>query len=187
MRKLCLAFLMCTLAASAADVYTLDLLPLTGAVQGVAGSTIGWGYELQNQSTNLWLVPVSLNGGTFENSAPELLFDFPVLAPSSAVTQVFDQAAMSGLYQLTWNSSAPVGFSESGNFTLEAQWWNGNPLAGGVLVSAAPVANVPYVAKVTASAVPEPNTFVLMATTVTGLLLVVAGVRRSRARVRICG
>jgi hypothetical protein len=178
---------MCTLAASAADVYTLDLLPLTGAVQGAPGSTIGWGYELQNQSTSLWLVPVNLSAGAFQNSTPELLFTFPVLAPSSAVTQVFDQAAMSGLYQLTWDSSSPIGLSEAGNFTLQAQWWNGDPLAGGVLVSAAPVASVPYVATVTASSVPEPSTFVLLTMTVPGLLLIIGGVRRSGARVRICG
>jgi hypothetical protein len=182
MRKLGLIFLVSALAASAADVYTFGLLPPSGSVQGAPGSTVGWGYALQNQSSALWLVPINLNAGAFANGTPALLFDFPVLAPATSVAESFDPAQPSGLYELTWDSSAPAGFTNTGTFTLDAEWWSGDPLAGGVLVSGAPSASASYRASVAAPAVPEPGTFELTTMTLIGLLLVVAGFRRSRSR-----
>ncbi len=177
MRKLGLIFFLCALAASAADVYNFGLIPLGGSVQGAPGSTVGWGYTLQNQSTSLWLVPMNLNVGVFSNSTPSLLFDFPILAPSTSVAESFDPVKPSGLYELTWNSSAPAGFSNTGTFTLDAQWWTGDPLTGGVLVSGAPSASARYTATVSAASVPEPGTIA-----VTGVALLALAVTRRRIR-----
>lgn len=181
MRKLSLTFLLAVLAVPAADIYTFDLLPLHAVLQGPPGSTVGWGYSLQNHSSSLWLVPVSLNSGSFLNGTPELLFDFPILPPSTSAAEPFNLAAALGLFQLTWDSSAPHGFTNTGTFTLEAEWWSDDPFAGGVLVAAAPAANADYSAAV--APVPEPGSFGL--TTVaalSALLLNVRGVRRSRSR-----
>jgi hypothetical protein len=139
-------------------------------VQALPGSTIGWGYALQNQSSSLWLVPSDLNAGTFLNGTPALLFDFPVLGPGASATKDFDPGTSTGLYQLTWDALAPLGFVNAGTFTLGAQWWSGDPTAGGVFVSDAPSARATYMATVTASAVPEPGTLGLMALVVFGLL-----------------
>jgi hypothetical protein len=83
-------------------------------VQALPGSTIGWGYALQNQSSSLWLVPSDLNAGTFLNGTPALLFDFPVLGPGASATKDFDPGTSTGLYQLTWDALAPLGFVNAG-------------------------------------------------------------------------
>lgn len=163
MRKL--AFMLCltSYAAMAADVYTFGLLPSDGSVQGAPGSTVGWGYTLQNQSSSLWLVPTDLNSGSFLNGTPSSLFDAPVIAPGGTAKEAFDASSSSGLFQFTWDNSAPLGFANSGVFDLSAQWWNGDPLAGGTLLSNAPGAHAPYLATVSPSSVPEPSALSLVA------------------------
>ena len=162
MRKLVFMLCLTSCTAMAADVYTFGLLPSDGAVQGAPGSTVGWGYTLQNQSTSLWLVPTDLNSGSFLNGTSSSLFDFPVIAPGGTATKAFDAASSSGLFQFTWDSSAPLGFANSGVFDLSAQWWSGDPLGGGTLVSNAPSVHAPYLATVSTTAVPEPTGFGLM-------------------------
>jgi len=174
MRKLFVIFCLSVWAATAADLYTFSLLPPDGAVQGAPGSTVGWGYALQNQSSSLWLVPSDLNSGTFLNGTPAQLFDFPDLGPGASVMKDFDPSTSTGLYQLTWNASAPLGFVNAGSFALGAQWWSGNPLAGGMFVSDALTVSASYTASVTASAVPEPDTLGLTALVVFGLLIAAA-------------
>lgn len=179
MRKLVFLFCLSAWGANAADLYNFSLLPSGGTVQGAPTSTVGWGYTLQNQSNSLWLVPGDLNAGTFLHATPDLLFDFPILAPGEAMTQMFNPASSTGLFELTWDASAPVGFTHTGAFDLQAQWWNGDPFAGGVFVSDAPDASASYTANVTAASVPEPATFGL-----TAVLLLVLLKTRARAGAR---
>ena len=130
MKKLGLIFFLSALAVSASDVYTFSLLPPNGSVLGAPGSTVGWGYALQNDSSSLWLVPTNLNAGAFADGTPALLFDFGILAPATSVAESFDLAKSSGLFELTWDASAPPGFSNAGTFTLDAEMVERRPVRG---------------------------------------------------------
>src|SRR6516164_6075353 len=107
MRKLLLLLCVSIIPVTAADTYTFDLLPADGNIAGSPGSTIGWGYALQNQSSSLWLVTTGLASGTFMNGTPNLLFDFPDLAPGASVTVPFNASTSAGLLELTWDASSP--------------------------------------------------------------------------------
>ena len=176
MRKLGFVLLLPLLNTAAAEVYTFSLLPPSGFMKRVPGSTIGWGYSLQNYSTALWLVPVNLNAGVFSNSMHELLFDFPILAPSTSVAKSFDPSTSSGLFKLTWDAAAAPGFSNTGTFTLDAEWFTGDPLLGGIPVASALPATARYTAMVS-TVVPEPGT---MPAAVLGLGLLAASICRTR-------
>lgn len=178
MRISFLAVLLSAVSAMAADIYTFNLLPGDGSIAGPPGSTIGWGYSIENQSSSLWLITAGLDSGTFEHGTPSLAFDFPDLAPGETVTVPFNAVTFAGLEQLTWDPSAPAGFVNSGRFVLDAQWWDGDPLGGGNFVSNAPTATQFYSATVTA--VPEPATIGVVALSV--LLLLVIGAFRQRGQ-----
>jgi hypothetical protein len=102
-----------------------------------------------------------LNSDSFSNGTPTLLFDFPILAPSDSVTETFDSVDGIGLYELQWDVSAPVGFVNSGNFTLSGGWWDGDPLDGSNFLFDATDISLPYAATVTGSesSVPEPSSW----------------------------
>lgn len=158
-----------------ADTYTFSLIPASGDVAGSVGSTVGWGYSITNDSAADWLVTTALASDPFQNGTPTQIFDFPDLAPGATVTLPFSLDATAscssppcGLYELSWDAAAPVGFVNLGTFTLGAQWWTGDPLNGGTLIMDAPDASAPYSATATAAA-PEPSMALL-------LLAVLAGV-----------
>ncbi len=154
MRKLLLALSLLAIPAMAADVYTFTV-PNGENVSGLGGLTLtGWGYSIHNESSSLWLVTTGLSSGAFQHASPKLLFDFPDLAPGATVDMPYNPVTPSGLFQILWDSSVPPGFVNSGTFDLSAQWWNGDPLNGGSLVSLAPGAGQPYSASLTP--VPEP-------------------------------
>jgi hypothetical protein len=154
--------------AAVADSYTFSLIPADGAVAGPPGSTVGWGYSIINTSPSDWLVTTALSSDAFLNGTPAAIFDFPDLGPGVTGTVPFDPIAPAGLFELTWDITAPVGFVNSGSFDLSAEFWSGDPLAGGVFVASAPDTLAPYTATVT----PEPPTLVLLlgALTATGIL-----------------
>jgi hypothetical protein len=156
--KLLTAILLFTaLPASSAEIFTFNLLPADGAITGGPGDTIGWGYSIENQSTSLWLVTTGLAPGSFQFGTPDVVFDFPILAPGSTVTMPFDAATSTGLMALTWDASAPPGTVEVGSFLLDAEWWTGDPFAGGVFAFSASPASESYQATVTAAVAPEPG------------------------------
>ena len=168
LKLLVCVFLMAPWAALA-DTYSFTALPAD--VTGPAGSTVGWGYTISNASTAFWLVPTTLNftplaasAGVFQHGSPNSLFDFPAIAPGVSVSLGFDPINLSGLYELTWDASAPAGFVDSGFFDLSGDWWTGDPSAGGNMVSAAPDESAPYSATVSgAPSVAEPSTTSLLA------------------------
>ena len=152
-----------------ADTFTFSLIPPTGDVSGAPGSTVGWGYTITNNSSDYWLVTTDLGAtGSFHDGTPMDIFDFPDLAPGGTMTEDFNPAIPTGLYELTWAGNAPGGSANSGNFDLSAQWYNGNPLSGGTFVSDATDQTQPYSASVVAS-VPEPAPFLLLLTGLWGL------------------
>ena len=81
-----------------AEIYTFSLLPGDGHIAGAPGETVGWGYSIDNQSTSQWLVTTGLAPGAFQFGTPNLLFDFPILAPGSSATSPFNVAGLTGLF-----------------------------------------------------------------------------------------
>lgn len=146
-----------------AESYSFQLTPASGAVGGPPGSMVGWGYEISNESASDWLVTTTLNSDSFLYSTPNLLFDFPAIAPGATVRLPYNAKQGLGLYELVWDSSAPVGFQNSGMFTLSAQWWTGDPLDDGTLIMEAQDESQPYQAVVEPEQpIPESSTLILL-------------------------
>ncbi len=143
-----------------ADSWTFATLPADGAISGPAGSTIGWGYSITNNSSQDWLVLTDLVAGNFQDGTPNaFLFDFPILAPGATAMEQFDVVHGIGLYSLQWDSNAPVGFTNSGNFVASADFYDGDPLGTGSFVSHGLDQTAPYSATVGTAgpvATPEP-------------------------------
>jgi hypothetical protein len=158
--------LLANLPALRADTYSFSLVPPSGNIAGPPGATVVWGYSLDNESASDWLVTSDLQAGTFLDGSPNSVFDFPDLGPGQSVTVPFDPVAGTGLYEFTWEGSAPIGFTNTGAFELDAQWWSGDPLNGGIYVADAPATNINYSAVVTSavvtSPVPEPSSWILI-------------------------
>jgi hypothetical protein len=144
--------------------FSFGTLPANGAVAGPPGSTVGWGYTVTNNSLADWLVPTALNAGVFLNlnpavvPNPNVLFDFPIVAPLQTVTLGYTPKT-AGLFEITWASTAPLGFVNSGNFVLSADFYNANPLLNPSAVDLGPAPDVstPY-----SATVPEPPTLLLL-------------------------
>jgi PBP4 family serine-type D-alanyl-D-alanine carboxypeptidase len=164
-RKLFLILCLSAIPLAAADQYNFSLLPSNGIVSGAAGSTVGWGYSIQNQSSTLWLVTTGLNSD-FLNATPNWLFDSPDVAPGATVPDPFDLANSAGLFEITWDQSAPGGFVNAGTFDRSAEWWTGNPLNGGSFASAVATTSQPY----SAPGTPEPTAFGLVSLVLLGFL-----------------
>jgi hypothetical protein len=160
-----------------ADTFTFSTIPGSGNLSAAAGSTVGWGYSVTNNSLNQWLVFTSLGtDASFANgTANGDVFNFPIVAPLSTLTQAYD--GTNGLYEFKWNAVAPAASSNSGNFVLGAEWWSGDPFspnAPGNFLSAIPAFIAPYSVTVAASCectpVPESSSLPMLACGV-GLLL----------------
>ncbi|SPQ02049.1 conserved exported hypothetical protein [Candidatus Sulfobium mesophilum] len=145
------------------DGWSFATIPESGNIAGPPGSTIGWGYTISNDDPDNWLVLIGLNADIFQQGATALIFDFPIVAPGSLLSVPYD--GFNGLYQLTWDLSAPIGFVNSGTFTLSAEYWNGDPLTGGTFIESAQDRSSPYKATV----IPEPSTFLLLGAGLAGM------------------
>jgi hypothetical protein len=165
------AAVLCLASPLCADSITFSLLPSDGNVSGPPGSLVGWGYSLKNDSSADWFSSTNLNSDSFSNGTPTLLFDFPNVGPGATVTEAFDPVSSIGLFELQWDPSAPVGFVNSGNFVLSGQWWDGDPLNGGNFIANATDTLSPYSATVTgSSSVPEPSSFLLLASGIVAII-----------------
>jgi hypothetical protein len=178
-------------ATSYADSFTFSTIPPSGSISGAAGSTVGWGYTVTNNSLVQWLVFNNIATDTaFTNGTPNGgVFDFPVVAPNTTITTNYD--GTNGLYEFTWNPGAPAGFSNSGNFVLSADWWSGDPfddIAPGEFLETIPAFSVPYSVTVPASCnctpVPEASSLQTLAFGITGigaLFLIILNRKRLQA------
>ena len=176
--SLAFAVVLVAIKPAFADDLTLSLLPASD-ISGPAGSTIGWGYSITNNTLN-WVETDNLNAGIFLNGTPASAFDFPILAPMSVVTEEFSSVATGscsappcGLYELTWDSGAPVGFVNSGTFTVSADYFDGDPNdPSSTDLGPAPDMTADYSATVSSpGSVPEPSALMLLGTIIAALTL----------------
>lgn len=159
-----------TVTAYAAELYIFTVAP-TIDIMATPGGLVGWRYSLSNQSSTKWLVTSGFNSDAFLYGLGSPLFDFPVLSPKSGVTEVFDPILQAGLYQFRWDTNAPDGWTNSGNFTLSAEWWTGDPGNGGVFIAPAADSVQSYATTVQVST-PEPATSLCILTGVVVLALI---------------
>jgi hypothetical protein len=142
------------------------LPPGNTTIVAAPGDTVGWGYEIVNDDPVHWLVLSAPNADLFEHGTitdPLNIFDFPILAPASTWTTPY-MAGVSGLYEFTWDLTAPAGFINTGVFRLGVELWDGDPFAGGQFASALPDLTASYAVSVSTppAAVPEPGTLLLL-------------------------
>jgi hypothetical protein len=169
-------FLACSLAvlfslagaerSAEAGPFTLQLVPASGSISGTPGSTIGWGYILTNSSLTDWLVTTAVSADVFQHATPNaFVFDFPILAPGASLLVPY-VAGVIGLFEMTWDPTAPIGFVNAGLFVVSAEWWSGDPFGAGQLLGLAPDQSVAYSATVTAppASVPESSSLIFMTT-----------------------
>jgi hypothetical protein len=157
--------------------FTLGTLPASGAISGPPGSTVGWGYTITNNSASYWLVTTGVSADPFVNGTPNAgIFDFPAVAPLSTLTVAYDPSNFLGLFEFTWDPNAPVGFVNMGTFVVTGEFWDNDPFLGGNFFDFAPDASAAY--SVTATAVPEPSTLLLLATGVAGVAMRKRGLRK---------
>ena len=141
-----------------ADSISVTLIPANGNVFGLPSSAVGWGYTITND-TGDWLVTLALSADPFQHGTPETFFDFPALPPNSSVSVDF-VANVAGLYQLTWDTTAPKGFVNAGTFIVSSDFYSGDPTSGGIDLGPAPDISAAYTA--TVSSVPEPASIGLL-------------------------
>ena len=160
----------CFSTAAFGDTITLTLLP-SGSVSSPAGSVVGWGYTLDNGTAD-WIEAEDLNADSFQEGTPQNLFDFPSVAPFSAVSVAFSLSASTscssppcGLYDLAWDTSASVGFVNSGTFIISSEFFDSDPSGSSAVdLGPAPDALAEYSASVMAAttSVPEPSPMFLL-------------------------
>ena len=174
------------------------------------GSTVGWGYSITNNSATNWLVVYGLAAGNFPGATPNpYFFDFPSIAPGTSrivpynpfspygaaflaqngfghpvlnlpydpVTNPFNAL---GLYQVSIGPNVPMGTVFSGNFVINAAWFNGDPdtSLSAQLVAFAADGSAPYSTVVTPQvATPEPASLTLVGMGIFGLAF---GVRKKK-------
>jgi hypothetical protein len=95
-----------TVAPSQAS--SITLLP-NSSITGVRGTTIGWGYTIENTDALLYLLVVPFGAQVLFGDAAVSLdpYDFPTVGPASSVSQAYTGAL--GLISLSIFLNAPVG------------------------------------------------------------------------------
>ncbi len=109
------------LAAQAARADSLTFTVLPTDVSGPAGTTVGWGFSITNNSATNYLDISGIDSGLFlatDGTPDASVFVFPNLAPGQTMTQVYDPVDGLGLFQFTWNAGLTTGTMETGVFTL---------------------------------------------------------------------
>lgn len=164
-----LGVVLCASLTASADPFSFDTVPASGAITGAPGETVGWGFTVTNPSATLWLALTSVSADVFLNGTPDASIFFPpAVAPGDTLAEPYDALSLTGLFQFTWDSSAPIGFTNSGKFVVSGDFFDDDPVAGGNFVAAADDQAAPY--SVT-TVVPEPSAWLLLVTVLSGLAL----------------
>jgi hypothetical protein len=168
-----------------ADLALLPGIDLTGA----PGSTIGWGYTITNLSAD-WLETTSLSSPSFTFGTPNAIFDYPVVAPMSSVTEQFSLVALNnactalpcGIYDIALPSTLPTPAVETGAFIVTTELFSTNPLVdpNAVDLGAGPTSTANFsVTETPATTTPEPGYMLPLAAA--GLALMVFQYRKRRS------
>lgn len=149
---------------------SVTFLAIPSAVSGPAGSTVGWGYSITNNSSTDYLDITSIDSDLFlaaDGTPDASIFNFPNLAPGQTVVQAYDPTDSLGLFQFTWNSGVPVGTTETGVFTLYGAFCAPTDpfCADDLSVASTALGSTPYSATVAAnsSSLSEPSGSLLLA------------------------
>jgi hypothetical protein len=171
---LMIALVLVTCAGNAsADSFTFTLLPgNTGSA--APGGTLGFGYSIFNDSA-LWLVfsaPADVVVSDLDPSVITLdssLFAFPAIDPGGTLSVAY-VPGLAGLFELIWAASAPIGFSTSGTAFLSGQLCLDptNALTCGDPTEQSASFNASVSQPSGPPSVPEPSTFLLLATGLAG-------------------
>jgi hypothetical protein len=166
------------------DTISIQLIPLNGAVDGVAGASVGWGFAVTWTSTQgdwVSFTNTFLGSVAQDETNPGLLASYtdfvgpqggPVdfgLSPGTW-TEAFDGVSQgAGVYQIASDPSIAVpGAQDTGQITFNFQVYSGDPLSAAQIGDGSYSYYGPSTAfSVTVDATPEPATF--------SLLLAVAG------------
>src|SRR5438045_3239212 len=90
-----------------ASTFSFQITPsLNGVLYGAPGSTLDYGYIIENPDPNLYLMTTNFTSGTFDYADVSSLFDFPIVGPGQMVN--------GDLFEIQLHSSAPPGFINSG-------------------------------------------------------------------------
>lgn len=152
----------CTAAAA---VTSFELDPVDGAIVGAPGQTIGWGFELRNDSDFLVVTSAAFETDTPLGSFVDFVsgFNFFVVGPapngSTVWAQPFDAATHTGVGSVAIDPGAVLGDFAMGSIVLSYDLYSRSPLdplfnpdtdtiSTGKLLSA--------LASVTVGVVPEP-------------------------------
>jgi hypothetical protein len=151
--------------------FGFSLEPAGGAITGSPGSTIGWGYDVTNNSASDFLLLSAVNSlVSFDPKfGPEALIGVaagnppPLLAPGASQTVFFnasplDLSNQTGLFELALSPNAPLG-TLTGQFDLTGDFFD----SGFNFVE-----QTDEFANFSARVVPEPSTIFLLAS---GLVL----------------
>jgi hypothetical protein len=159
--------LICGGSTLKSDTLSLSLVP-GSSITGNAGSTVGWGYDITNDSAN-WVETVNLTADVFTNGAPKSIFDFPVIAPFSSVLVAFSTGSSAsctapdcGLFEFTWNTNAAPGSTNAGTFTITSEFFGTDPLTDPNAVDLGPAPDMTASYSVATTGVPEPQTYALL-------------------------
>jgi hypothetical protein len=171
-----------TLAEAAPFALSFGTIPVSGAVAGAPGETVGWGYAIVNEDADHWLEVVALDADPFAHAAPGFpasLFDFPILPPAS-LRMVPWIPGTEGLYEFAFAPGTPDGSVNAGSFSITGTWWDADPIAGGAPVLEGVQASAGYSVTATGAAVvAEPATLFLVGS---GVLSAALGRRRRNPR-----
>jgi hypothetical protein len=169
------------LPAGDTDTLSIQLDPANGGLDGIAGASVGWGFNVTWTSTEGdWISFTSTSLGSVEQAEtnPSLLASYtdfvgaqggPVdfgLSPGSW-TETFDGVSQGvGLYQITADPSIAVPSAEdTGQITFNFQVYNGDPLSASQIGDGSYSyygSSTAFSVTVDASSTPEPSTWLLV-------------------------
>ncbi len=186
------------------DTLSIVLNPLNGAVDGTAGSTVGWGFTVTWTSTSDdWISFTSTSLGSLDQveTNPSLLasytdfigaqggpVDFGLSPGFGSWTEPFDGVSQGvGAYQINSDPGVAIpGAQDTGEITFNFQVFNGDPetaLQIGDSSYSYFADSTAFSVTVDASAVPEPGSWLLCLTGV-GAALLCYRVRACRSTTR---
>ena len=142
--------------APRAEAISITLRP-DAALTGQPGSTIGWGYEIVNDSA-FWLLFDNINASLDDPSEGDVatsIFDLPIVDPGATVLLDYDAVNALGLLQLSLSASLPLGTLVTGEAFGSYQIYSDADLT--VFEG-----SEEWVTEFAATAVPEPGSFLLL-------------------------